>query len=83
MNDRWKKDYYRMTGEKYKNGIKSFVTMRMSHQIEYMKLWRKVSEKGNIVDKIRMQRKAKGLSDNRRKSIRRYKFYNSRKHPCG
>ena len=59
MNDRWKKDYYRMTGEKYKNGIKSFVTMRISHQIEYMKLWRKVSEKGNIVDKIRLHRKAK------------------------
>ena len=34
MNDRWKKDYYRMTGEKYKNGIKSFVTMRFSHQIK-------------------------------------------------
>ena len=43
MNDRWKKDYYRMTGEKYKNGIKSFATMRFSHQIKYMKLWRKVS----------------------------------------
>ena len=61
MNDRWKKDYYRMTGEKYKNGIKSFVTMRISHQIEYMKLWRKVSEKGNIVDKIRLHRKAKNM----------------------
>ena len=22
MNDRWKKDYYRMTGEKYKKWIK-------------------------------------------------------------
>ena len=59
MNDRWKKDYYRMTGEKYKNGIKSFATMRFSHQIKYMKLWRKVSEKGNIVDKIRLHIKAK------------------------
>lgn len=55
------KDYYRMTGEKYKNGIKSFVTMRFSHQIKYMKLWRKVSEKGNIVDKIRLHIKAKNM----------------------
>lgn len=41
MDQEWKLDYYRMTGMEYKPDLKSFITFVISHQIRYMKLWRK------------------------------------------
>lgn len=41
MNDKFESDYYRMTGNEYKRGFKSFITCLYSHQIRYMKWWRR------------------------------------------
>lgn len=54
MNTKWKLDYYRMTGEEYKISIKSMIILVRSHQIRYMKLWRKCNEKENLVNRIRL-----------------------------
>lgn len=41
MDQNWKMDYYRMTGVECKPDLKNFITYIVSHQIRYMKLWRK------------------------------------------
>lgn len=54
MSERWKLDYYRMTGEKYKFGIKSLTTLWMSQQIRYVKIWRKTNENNNLINRIHL-----------------------------
>ena len=49
-------DYYRMTGTKYKFGIKSMVNILASHQIRYMYWWRKANQKQNIFYKLILYR---------------------------
>lgn len=39
-------DYYRMTGEKYRLGARSIVHYLYSHQIRYMRWWRKAKAHG-------------------------------------
>lgn len=41
-------DYYRMTGENYRFGIKSICILLYSHQIRYMYWWRKANRKMNL-----------------------------------
>lgn len=59
MKAKWKLDYYRMTGEKYRNNINSIIRVARSHQIRYMKLWRKCNKKGNLINRIRLYRLSK------------------------
>ncbi len=49
MNKQFCSDYYRMTGEKYRLGIKSLVQIVFSHQIRYVYWWRKSHKKKNIL----------------------------------
>lgn len=55
----WEKDYYRMTGSIYKRGIKSFITVLMSHQIRYVRLWREAKQHSNLLNKLRLHRMSK------------------------
>lgn len=59
MNQEWKTDYYRMTGTEYKPGFKSFITVVASHQIRYMKLWRKAHFRRTLWRRFRLIRYAR------------------------
>lgn len=50
----FKEDYLRMTGIEYRIGIKSFVRMLFSHQIRYVRLWRKSHEKMTLWRRLRL-----------------------------
>ena len=51
------KDYFRMTGEPYSKGIKCWVKLLYSHQIRFMKLWRKgKNSKFKFLYKARLKR---------------------------
>jgi serine O-acetyltransferase len=52
-------DYYRMTGTEYKPGIKSFITFVVSHQIRFMKLWRKTHCRRTLWRRFRLIRYAR------------------------
>ena len=54
MSTDFKYDYIRMTGEKYKPGIKSMIQLLFSHQIRYMKLWRKANQKLTFLRRARL-----------------------------
>lgn len=45
MSSYFNDDYYRMTGIKYKNSLKSWIGFLYSHQIRYMYWWRKENHK--------------------------------------
>lgn len=47
MSD-YEADYYRMTGHKYKKGIRSFLNRHLFHNINYMYWFRKYQEKKGI-----------------------------------
>lgn len=49
MNELCKQDYYRMTGTKYRFGLKSMVQYLFSHQLRYMYWWRKANGKKNVL----------------------------------
>ena len=59
MRREWKTDYYRMTGTEYKLGVKSFITFVVSHQIRFMKLWRKAHCRRTFWRKVRLIRYAR------------------------
>lgn len=48
MNKEFQQDYYRMTGEPYRAGIKSLIRILYSHQIRYMYWWRKAHRTGSL-----------------------------------
>lgn len=48
-----------MTGQPYRFGVKSFITLLVSHQIRYMKLWRKAAEKKTPFRRLRLLRYAR------------------------
>lgn len=45
MNSKFKYDYERMSGQKYRFGIKHVVNMLMRHHIRYMFWWRSYERK--------------------------------------
>ncbi len=47
-------DYLRMTGEKYCIGIKTGIKILYSHQIRYMRIWRKNKQNPSIIKKVRL-----------------------------
>lgn len=44
MDKHWMNDYYRMTGEAYSISFRSLIRVLLSHQIRYMKLYRKAKK---------------------------------------
>lgn len=56
MSTEFKNDYYRMTGSKYKYGLKSFIVILYSHQIRYMYWWRKSKQKMTLFRKFILYR---------------------------
>lgn len=58
MNNIFKSDYYRMTGEK-KRTFKRMLTYLFSHHIRYVKCWRKCKANGGLLRKLRLYRLGK------------------------
>ena len=58
MNSWFYDDYYRMTGTKYKVGIKSLTQWLVSHQIRYVFWWRKCSKSKSLFYKMILKRYA-------------------------
>lgn len=56
MNEKFIVDYHRMTGTKFRYGIKSIIKMLYSHQIRYMKLWRKYKNKKSFLTRFILYR---------------------------
>lgn len=56
LSELFKEDYFRMTGIKYKSGIKAFYTLLYSHQIRYMYIWRKYKAKPVFIWKLQLYR---------------------------
>ena len=54
MSEEMKYDYYRMTGAQYKVSARSLITILFSHQIRYMRLWRKANHKMTFIRRIRL-----------------------------
>lgn len=52
MNEKFIIDYYRMTGTEFKYSIKSIITILYSHQIRYMKWWRKYENKSSFIARL-------------------------------
>lgn len=46
--DKYSSDYYRMTGKKYKPGLKSFIQRHLSHNLQFAYYYRKYKEHSNI-----------------------------------
>lgn len=49
-------DYYRMTGTKFRFGLKSMIILLYSHQIRYMRIWRRNKEKPSVFKKFCLYR---------------------------
>lgn len=50
----WKSDYYRMTGSSFRFDLRSLIQLLFSHQIRYIKLWRKASHKMTPFRRLRL-----------------------------
>lgn len=59
MNEDFKLDYYRMTGEHYKSGIKSIIRIIASHQIRFVRLWRKSKKRQTLIKRLRLLKYAR------------------------
>ena len=54
--DKYHSDYYRMTGEKYKPGLKSLLKRHLSHNLQYAYYYRKYKEHPNIFYRLMLFR---------------------------
>lgn len=59
MKQAFKEDYFRMTGNLYQPGIRSFLQILFSHQIRYVRCWRKANEKMTPWRRLKMLRFAR------------------------
>lgn len=55
MNKDFAMDYYRMTGETYHFGLRSLIRCMYSHQIRYVRLWRKANQTPSVFYKARLK----------------------------
>lgn len=51
---KWKCDFYRMTGNPFRYDLRSLIQLVFSHQIRYVKLWRKASQKMTHTRRFRL-----------------------------
>lgn len=58
MNQEFRADYFRMTGEKYSFGIRAIVRCVFFHQIRYIRWWRRMKKYPNIFYRIILKRYA-------------------------
>ncbi len=56
MNQFFREDYLRMTGTSYRFGIKSCIQYLFSHQIRFVRCWRKANEKMTVFRRLRLHR---------------------------
>ena len=49
MNEVFKYDYYRMTGNSYSFSFKAKFRLFLYHQLKFMYLWRKLKVKNNCI----------------------------------
>ena len=56
MNEKFIVDYHRMTVAELRYGIKSIIRMLYSHQIRYMKWWRKNENKNSFLSRLILYR---------------------------
>lgn len=49
MNEIFKHDYYRMTGNSYSFSFKAKFSLFLYHQLKFMYLWRKLKVKNNYI----------------------------------
>lgn len=54
--DEYAYDYYRMTGELYRIGFKSFLQRCMRHNLQFAFLYRKYRQKATIYTKFKLYR---------------------------
>lgn len=59
MNNIFRSDYYRMTGDVYSFSLKTKLKLLLFHQLKFVYLWRKVSEKGSPINRVRLYRLTK------------------------
>lgn len=59
MNNIFRFDYYRMTGDVYSFSLKTKLKLLLFHQLKFVYLWRKVSEKGSPINRVRLYRLTK------------------------
>lgn len=59
MKESFKEDYFRMTGKRYSFGINSMLQIVFSHQIRYVRLWRKGHKKMTAWRKMKLLRFAR------------------------
>ena len=50
----WRDDYYRMTGKPFHLSMNSLIQLFTSHQIRYIKLWRRASQKITPIRRLRL-----------------------------
>ncbi|MDD6069904.1 MAG: hypothetical protein PUC12_03710, partial [Clostridiales bacterium] len=56
MNSIFLSDYYRMTGTQFHFGLRSLIHYLFSHQIRYMRLWRKANKKMTFLRRFLLYR---------------------------
>lgn len=59
MNEVFKYDYYRMTGNSYSFSFKAKFRLFLYHQLKFMYLWRKLKVKNNCINRARLYRLTK------------------------
>ena len=59
MNEFFKYDYYRMTGNSYSFSFKAKFRLFLYHQLKFMYLWRKLKVKNNYINRARLYRLTK------------------------
>lgn len=61
MNEIFKYDYYRMTGNSYSFSFKAKFSLFLYHQLKFMYLWRKLKVKNNCINRARLYRLTKKI----------------------
>ena len=56
MKANWKDDYYRMTGTRFAFTPSHILTLLISHQIRYVKLWRRSNARPSVLNRLRLIR---------------------------
>lgn len=59
MNNIFRFDYYRMTDDVYSFSLKTKLKLLLFHQLKFVYLWRKVSEKVSPINRVRLYRLTK------------------------
>lgn len=56
MNDRFRADYHRMTGETWTGSVKNYIKILAMHNLRFMKLYRSYEKKKSLLTRLRLYR---------------------------